>query len=127
MKLTDEQVTEARRLYYEDGRNLRQVADAVRCSIYDLSPWLYMEDPALPAAFALARAKVWAEDFTALVLGVDGRVHLGNFQLKMGGRLMESACRTPPMRPIGPRETWWFFTPWRYCPACDGRLTGEER
>jgi hypothetical protein len=32
-------------MYSTEGKNLGEVAEALGCSIYDLSPWLYMDDP----------------------------------------------------------------------------------
>jgi hypothetical protein len=40
--LSYSQMAEARRLYSE-GATLGEIAKILDCSIYDLSPWLYME------------------------------------------------------------------------------------
>jgi hypothetical protein len=42
-RLTDEQVERAR-LLWADHRTLGDIARALDCSIYALSPWLYTED-----------------------------------------------------------------------------------
>lgn len=47
--LTDEQIAEARRMY-DGGATLGEVASHFGRSIYDFSPWLYMEHPSMRAA-----------------------------------------------------------------------------
>jgi hypothetical protein len=56
-QLSDAQMAEARVLYYKRGHNLGAVARSIGCSIYDLSPWLYMEDPSLRARLAELEAE----------------------------------------------------------------------
>lgn len=43
MKLTEEEQNYARR-FYREGKNLIEVAELMKCSIYDLSPWIYAEE-----------------------------------------------------------------------------------
>lgn len=55
----------------------------------------------------------------ALLLGVDGKVHAGQFEQKMSGyRIMQTDCKTAAMRKLGPNETWWHNTDWRICKSC---------
>lgn len=56
MQLTDGQVAEARALWARD-LTLGAIAHTLSCSVYDLGPWLYMEDPRLRAALRVAEVK----------------------------------------------------------------------
>lgn len=40
-KLNAEQITEAKKLW-EEGKNLRSIAEKIGCGVYDLSPWLWV-------------------------------------------------------------------------------------
>lgn len=54
--LSDEQITQARVLY-DMGKSLGEVAGELQCSLYDLSPWLYMEHPSIRNAIAAAEGR----------------------------------------------------------------------
>jgi hypothetical protein len=41
-RLTEDQIVAARAMYLL-GRTLGEIAERLKCSVYDLSPWLYME------------------------------------------------------------------------------------
>ena len=47
--LTDEQIAEARKMY-DGGAMLGEIASHFGRSIYDFSPWLYMEHSSMRAA-----------------------------------------------------------------------------
>lgn len=49
--LSDDQIATARRLY-DEGKTLGEVAADLGCSLYDLSPWLYMEHRSVRDAIA---------------------------------------------------------------------------
>jgi hypothetical protein len=54
--LTDGQIAEARELY-DSGKTLGEVAEHFSRSIYDFSPWLYMEHPSVRDAIAAAEKR----------------------------------------------------------------------
>lgn len=58
--LTDAEIAEARRLY-DGGSTLGEVARHFGRSIYDFSPWLYMEHSSVQDALARVEAAVQAE------------------------------------------------------------------
>lgn len=55
--LSDEDIATARRMY-DEGSTLGEVAEHFSRSIYDFSPWLYMEHPSVQEALAGAEARI---------------------------------------------------------------------
>ena len=55
---------------------------------------------------------------TDLILGEDGRVHLGEVVRRFHGTSCHANCDTYGKRPLGPLETWWSAAAWRFCQAC---------
>lgn len=53
--LSGEQMEQARKLW-ADGENLGSIAETLRCSVYDLSPWLYADE--INAALAEVEQKL---------------------------------------------------------------------
>lgn len=62
-----------------------------------------------------------------LILGEDGRVHVGEVAQKWTGTLMRTSCGAAPLRLIRSREGGWWTDDDRVCASCGPQTLVDVR